>query len=111
MVAVQYVRGVDPVATVRRADPDGRWAMAAATWLPDGGDSVVGTVLAVDASRMAQVGYPASGGPSAAQIADTIGASRVARLDTTATTMRVVISASAIRGAPPQVQFVLRSSR
>jgi hypothetical protein len=110
VVGVQYVRGVDPVAAVGRADPDGRWAMAAATWLPDGGDSVVGTVLAVDASRMAQVGYPASGGPSAARIADTIGASKVAQLDTTATTMRVVISASAIRGAPPQVQFVLRSS-
>lgn len=111
VVAMQYARGTDPMAAVGRADPDGRWAMAAATWLPDGGDSVVGTVLAVDASRMASVGYPASGGPSAAQIADTIGASQVAQLDTTATTMRVVISASGISGAPPQVQFVLRSSR
>ena len=111
VVAVQYSRGKDPVAAVGRADPDGRWAMAAATWLPDGGDSVVGTVLAVDARRMARVGYSASGGPSAAQIAHTIGASQVAQLDTTATTMRVVISASGIRGAPPQIQFVMRSSR
>jgi len=83
--------------------------MAAATWLPNGGNSVVGTVLAVDASRMAQVGYPASGGPSAQQLADTIGAAKVAPLVTTASQLRVEISAEDIRGAPPQVQFVLRS--
>ena len=109
VIAVQFERGVDPVAAVARADPDGRWAMAAATWLPDGGDSVVGTVLAVDASRMARLGYPASGGPSAQRIADMIGASTVAPLVTTATKMRVVISASGMRGVPPFVEFVLRT--
>ncbi|HEX9043195.1 MAG TPA: ABC transporter permease [Trebonia sp.] len=109
VVAVQFVRGVDPVAAIARADPDGRWAMAAATWLPDGGDSVTGTVLAVDASRMARLGYPASGGPSSQRIADTIGASTHPPLVTTATMMRVVIDASGMRGLPPWVQFVLRS--
>ncbi len=109
VVAMQFERGVDPVAAVARADPDGRWAMAAATWLPDGGDSVVGTVLAVDASRMARLGYPASGGPSSQQIADMIGASTHPPLVTTATMMRVVISASEMRGLPPLVQFILRS--
>lgn len=109
VVAMQYERGVDPVAAIARADPDGRWAMAAATWLPDGGDSVVGTVLAVDASRMARLGYPASGGPSSQQIADMIGASAHPPLVTTATMMRVVISASGMRGIPPFVEFVLRS--
>jgi len=108
VVAMQYERGVDPVAAVARADPDGQWAMAAATWLPDGGDSVVGTVLAVDASRMARLGYAASGGPSSPQLADMIGASTVAPLVTTATMMRVVISASGMRGVPPLVEFILR---
>src|SRR5215469_9558633 len=109
VVAVQYEPRVDPVAAVARADPDGRWAMAAATWLPDGGNSVVGTVLAVDASRMARLGYPASGGPSSQRIADMIGASTVAPLVTTATKMRVVIGASGMRGVPPLVEFILRS--
>ena len=109
VVAVQYEHGVDPVAAIARADPDGRWAMAAATWLPDGGDSVTGTVLAVDASRMARLGYPASGGPNSQRIADMIGASTVPPLVTTATMMRVVISASGMRGVPPFVEFVLRS--
>jgi putative ABC transport system permease protein len=109
VVGMQYEQGVDPVAAVGKADPDGHWAMAAATWLPDGGNSVVGTVLAVDAGRMAQVGYPASGGPSAQQLADTIGSAKVAPVVTTASQLRVVISAADIRGTPPQVQFVLRS--
>ena len=109
VVEMQYERGVDPVTAVARADPDGRWAMAAATWLPDGGDSVVGTVLAVDASRMARLGYPASGGPSSQQIADLIGASTHPQLVNTATKMRVVISATGMRGVPPLVEFILRS--
>jgi hypothetical protein len=109
VVAMQFARGVDPVAAVARADPDGQWAMAAATWLPDGGDSVVGTVLAVDASRLARLGYPASGGPSSQQIADMIGRSTVAPLVTTATKMRVVIGASGMRGVPPLVEFIFRS--
>ena len=109
VVEMQFERGVDPVAAAARADPDGRWAMAAATWLPDGGDSVVGTVLAVDASRMARLGYPASGGPSSQQIADLIGASTHPQLVNTATKMRVVISATGMRGVPPLVEFILRS--
>jgi putative ABC transport system permease protein len=109
VVAMQFERGVDPVAAVARADPDGQWAMAAATWLPDGGDSVVGSLLAVDASRMARLGYPASGGPSSQRIADLIGAATVPPLVTTATMMRVVIGASGMRGLPPVVRFILRS--
>ncbi|MGN6609583.1 MAG: FtsX-like permease family protein [Jatrophihabitans sp.] len=110
-VAVQFVRGVDPVAAVRKADPAGRWAMAAATWLPDGGGSIVGTVLALDASRLARVGYAASGGPSTARMASVIGSSAVDRVDTSSPRLRVLISASSVHGAPPQVQFVLRTAR
>ena len=43
--------------------------MAAATWLPDGGDSVVGTLLAVDSTRLAAVASPMSSGLTGAQLA------------------------------------------
>ncbi len=84
VVSIQYESDHDPVAAVRRADPDGRWAMAAATWLPDGGDSVLGTVLGVDSSRLGQVAYAASGGPAPATIAATVAASSVPIVTVTA---------------------------
>lgn len=54
VLSVSYEASHDPVEITRRVDPDGRWAMAAAQWLPYGGD-VGGTVLAVDTPRMAAV--------------------------------------------------------
>lgn len=109
VVAMQYARGTDPVAAVHTADPDGRWAAASASWLPDGG-SVVGTVLAVDASRLAAVGFAAPGGPSSAQIAAAItGARPVPEVDISASALRMTISAQDIRGAPAQVDFLLRT--
>lgn len=109
-VVVQYQPGVDPVAAVDRADPDGRWAMAAATWLPNGGGSVVGTVLGVESSRLAAVGYAAAGGPSTAGLAASIGASVAPKIVLHGQRLRVQIAASGIRGAPPQVQFAMRTS-
>jgi hypothetical protein len=111
VVPMSYVAGVDPIAAVRTADPDGQWAMAAASWLPDGGDSVVGTVLGVDASRMATVGYSAAGGASAAQIADTVGTSSNPVIRTTAARMRVRVTAFDMTGTAPRVQFLLRTPR
>jgi hypothetical protein len=56
VVRVEYQTGHDPLVATHKADPDGRWAMAAATWLPAGGP-VTGTVLAVDSSRLRSVAY------------------------------------------------------
>jgi len=56
VVAVEPGRGVDVTDAVRRVDPEGRWAMAAAAWSPIGG-SVGVTIQAVDISRMAHIGY------------------------------------------------------
>jgi hypothetical protein len=110
VVSFEYTPGVDPISAVRKADPDGTWAMAAATWLPDGGNSVNGTVLAVDASRLEAVGFPARGGPSTAQLVSDISTSRVPALIVHATKISVVVDASnLIPNAEPQVQFNLRS--
>ena len=73
IASVQFNTGLDPVAATRRADPGGTWAMAAATWLPDGGDSVVGTLLAVDSSRLGAVASPMGGGLTGTQLASIIG--------------------------------------
>jgi putative ABC transport system permease protein len=110
VISIQYENGHDPVAAVRRADPDGTWAMAAATWLPDGGDSVAGTVLAVDSSRLAAVGYPAAGGPSPAELAALVGAASVPEIILRAPQLRVHVTASGlVAGASPAVQVNLRT--
>jgi putative ABC transport system permease protein len=77
---VQYQPGADPQRITRTVDPDGRWAMAAATWLPAGGP-VTGTVVAVDSARLAAVAnWPTvrSGGsgavPAATASASAVGA-------------------------------------
>lgn len=112
VVSFEYTPGVDPISAVKKADPGGTWAMAAATWLPDGGNSVSGTVLAVDASRLAAVGFAARGGPSTENIAAVIATSKVPALTVHATRMSVVVDASGmLPNAEPQVQFNLRSLR
>jgi hypothetical protein len=111
VVRVQYSPDVDPIAAVRQADPDGRWAMAAATWLPDGDGSVLGRVLALDSTRLAAVGYAAAGGPSTASLAATLGASSRPSVRYTGTALRVQLDASAITGPSPEVQIMLRTAR
>jgi len=66
---VQFEPLHDPVLATRKADPAGRWAMATASWLPDGGGSVTGRVLAVDASRLAAVASTGGSTPVPAQAA------------------------------------------
>jgi putative ABC transport system permease protein len=100
VASVQFNKGLDPVTAVRRADPNGTWAMAAATWLPDGGGSVAGTVLGVDATRLAAVGAPAAGGPSLSDIARTITGSTAPIITFTDSRVRVHLLVTALRGTP-----------
>ncbi|HEU5266870.1 MAG TPA: FtsX-like permease family protein, partial [Jatrophihabitans sp.] len=110
VATVQFDKGLDPVAAVRRADPDGRWAMAAATWLPDGGDSVAGTVLGVDATRLTAVGKAAAGGPGLADIARTVTGSAMPTITFTDSRVRVHLQVADLRGTPhPQLQLNLRT--
>ena len=111
VLTIQRQPGHDPVAAVRAADPDGRWAMAAGTWLPDGGDSVTGTVLVVDSERLRKVAYGISGGPSLSQLASLIGTARVPPITFTSTTIRLSISATGLSAGPtPDVQVNLRDA-
>ena len=112
VASVQYSAADNPVAAVAKADPTGRWAMAAATWLPDGGDSVVGRVLAVDGHRLAAVGLPAAGGPSVATIQREIVAASVPTVTVTAPQMRVRITATGLSaGVEPDVELDFQASR
>jgi putative ABC transport system permease protein len=111
VVSIQYQPGHDPVAAVEAADPAGRWAMAAATWLPDGGDSVAGTMLGVDGSRLTAVGYHAAGGPTSAEIAATVSSAVVPTITVTAKQMRIHVTASDLSpGLTPDVQINLRTA-
>jgi putative ABC transport system permease protein len=79
VVDSQYQVNRSPLDIVRKVDPGGAWAMAAATWLPGGGP-IAGEVIAVDSTRMVNVAYwpavdatPAGGGVDAARAAELIG--------------------------------------
>ncbi|MEO6885169.1 MAG: FtsX-like permease family protein [Jatrophihabitantaceae bacterium] len=105
---VLYANGHDPEQIVDKLDPQGQWGMAVASWLPDGGVSVNGYLLAVDASRFSAVAEPARGGPSPAQIAAAIAVTTVPRLTLTGRTLHVVITASGLTSGPtPDVQINL----
>lgn len=110
VASVQFDAGVDPVAATADADPSGRWAMAAATWLPDGGDSIAGTVLGVDSSRLSAVSYPAVGGPTPPQIGRTVGSAPVPPIRTTAAKLRVHVTAAGLAGDErPYLELNLRT--
>ena len=105
-------RDVDPLAATHKADPAGHWAMAAATWLPNGGDSVTGTVLALDAAREARVGYNVPHGPSAADISRLVAAPVAAPIVLTGDAIRVRVTATDLNpGVTAAVQVDLRSQR
>ncbi|HET6210762.1 MAG TPA: FtsX-like permease family protein, partial [Jatrophihabitans sp.] len=107
---VQFEPLHDPVQATRQADPDGRWAMATASWLPDGGGSVVGRMLAVDSSRLVAVGYNGHIGLSTRQLASAlVPASVPPPLTFTGTAVRVSLTASNLSaGNPPTVLLSLR---
>ncbi|UQX86909.1 ABC transporter permease [Jatrophihabitans telluris] len=107
---VQFDAAIDPVAAVGRVDPDGRWAAAAATWLPDGGDSVVGTVLGVDSGRLDAIGYPAPGGASLADLRRLLGAAPVPPIKLTTDRLRIHLTAQNLTGdRRPDLQVNLRT--
>jgi putative ABC transport system permease protein len=112
VVSIQYSHAHDPLAAVAHADPHGTWAMAAATWLPDGGDSVTGTVLGVDADRLPAVGAAVSGGPSLTDLAGTVGRAHLPTVTVRGTQVQVRLTASNLSAGPqPQVQINLRTKR
>ncbi|MGI8879684.1 MAG: ABC transporter permease [Jatrophihabitans sp.] len=108
---IQYDSTRDPVDAARRADPQGRWAMAVARWLPDGGDSVTGTVIGVDSARLTSVAYPAAGGSPLLSLRRDVGASTVPVITLRAARLRIHITASNLSADRPVVQLNLRTAR
>lgn len=112
VLGVQFAPGLDPIAATHVADPAGRWAMIAATWLPDGGDTVVGTVLAVDPSRLAAVAEPVRGSVSNHVLAADITAADVPPVELHTRSVRVSITAAGLHGnRAPVLQLNFRSPR
>ncbi len=110
VAALQYEPVHDPIAATRAADPAGSWAMATASWLPDGGGSVTGRVLAVDTSRLAAVGYSGHTDLSTKQLAQQlVPADTPKPLTLTTTAIRLTITASELSpGNTPNVLLNLR---
>ena len=105
---VLYAKGHDPQAIIDKLDPHGQWGAAVASWLPNGGQSVNGYVLAVDARRFAAVADPARGGPSPARIAAALAVTGVPKLTVTGTAMHIVITSTGLTPGPtPNVQVNL----
>ncbi|MDQ1721744.1 MAG: hypothetical protein QOI26_1478, partial [Pseudonocardiales bacterium] len=107
---VQFEPLHDPITATRKVDPAGRWAMATASWQPDGGGSVTGRVLAVDASRLAAVASSGGSAPIPAEAARALLPSGVpAPLEVRANRLRVSIEATQLSaGNRPTVLLNLR---
>ena len=107
---VQFEPSHDPIAATHTADPDGRWAMATAQWIPDGGGTVTGTVLAVDTARLTSVAYSGSTPLTTTEMARSlVPVSVPPPVQLTTTSVRVSITASALSGSHrPTVLLNLR---
>jgi putative ABC transport system permease protein len=107
---VQFEPQHDPVQATRIADPDGRWAMATASWLPDGGSSVIGRVLAVDSSRLVAVSYDGHTNQSTSQLTKALlPASVPGPVSFKAAAIRVSLTASNLSpGTTPTVLINVR---
>jgi len=114
VASVQFQPQHDPQTIVAQVDSTGSWAMAAATWLPDGGApsagpaSVVGTVLAVDPARLAATGTDVRGQPTMAAIAASITVPSAVPVTFTGTQLRVTLDAESITGQAPLVGLRVR---
>lgn len=111
LAPVQFEPQHDPIQATRTADPDGKWAMATASWLPDGGASVTGRVLAVDSTRLAAVGYAGHTDLDNNQLAKALlPASVPGPVTFKATGLRVSLTASNLSpGTTPTVLLNVRS--
>jgi putative ABC transport system permease protein len=110
-VAVQQEPVADLVHQVATADPDGRWAMVAGQWIPDGG-SVAGRMLAVDSPRLAAVGFwaPELGAGTAADAVAAVAPPLPEPLRLTSTHVRVRMTSGPIAGTGPTVLIGYRDA-
>ena len=111
-VAVQFDVGHDPQTIVDAVDPQRRWAMATATWVPDGtvitGATIVGPIVGVEPSRLSSTMYSVRGQQSAATMTKdlTTGVTPAARFS--GTRLRATISSPGVVGDRSAVQLGYR---
>jgi hypothetical protein len=108
-VSAQFLTGNDPETAVQRADPQGRWAMAVASWSPDGaahaGPTINGLLLGVQADRLAATTYAVRGQLSPRQIATAIAGTAAAPVHFRGRDLTVRLRAGAIHGPAPTVEI------
>lgn len=109
-VAVQLDPQRDLVQAVEQADPEGRWAMAVADWIPSGGLS--GRLLAVQPERLAAVAaWSDEYGPiSAADAAALISPVLPDPVAITGTRVRVRITSGPVQSASTKVLVAYRGT-
>jgi hypothetical protein len=111
-VSAQFLTGNDPEAAVERADPAGRWAMAVASWSPDGagrpGPTITGLLLGVQADRLDDTAYEVRGQLRPRQIAAAIAGSAAAPVRFRGRDVSVCIAAASVHGAVPNVKLAVQ---
>jgi len=109
-VAVQQDPSIDLQQVVDDVDPDGRWAMVAADWIPSGG--LAGRLLAVEPDRLAAVANwaPQYGDLDAAQVAALIDPPLPPAVPLTGDRVRLTIDASAVPDEAPDVLVSYRGA-
>ncbi|MBV9593523.1 MAG: ABC transporter permease, partial [Actinobacteria bacterium] len=106
VLSVQYGTGHDPMAARHAADPQGKWSMATARWLPDGGGWVNGTVLGVDAGRLSSTTYSVPGLPSASHLQQVLAADTLPPIAVTGRALRARITTTSLTAVEiPRVIF------
>jgi hypothetical protein len=109
VLAAQYDPAHNPVTITHAVDPQGRWAMAAATWLNNQA-AVEGNVLGVDTTRLAAVAHwPGGSAISASDAATQLGPPVPGPVTFKGTAIRVHITQiSRGPGPPPNVTVEVR---
>ena len=109
VLTAQYDAAHNPVTITHKVDPQGRWAMAGATWVGNGG-AVTGSVLGVDTSRLAAVAHWSStAAVSVDAAAAELGPTVPTPITFTGTAIRVrVTEVSRGPGPPPNVTIEVR---
>ncbi len=111
-VTAQFETGHDPQDAVRRADPGRRWAMTTATWSPDGGPpsgaTIIGRLMGIEPTRLANAGYRVRGQLPPRDLADAISAPGIRPATFRGTRLRLSLTASALAGDQPTVEAGIR---